>query len=138
MKKIFSLNSILILLALSSCDYYYGYDLSITNATESDLLVKAFRINENDEYDTFFDEFIAPNNTLQFDILQRGGNCAKDCPVAPLDQDYFTEDWSLDSIVVIKDGVSISDYINKISHWEFRSENQLGIYEITLFDADFE
>ena len=121
-----------------SCDYYYGYDLSITNATGSDIQVKAFRLNANDSYEIFFDESIASNSTFQFDILQQGGNCGRDCPVYPLEQDYFTEDWSLDSLVVIKEGLAISSYINTIANWEFRSQNQLGIYEITLFDTDFE
>ena len=131
--------TISLLLTLYSCDYYYGYDLSITNSTNSDLQIKALRLNDNDEYEAFFDEYISPNSYLQFDILQRGGNCSKDCPVSPLsDQDFFTEDWSLDSLVVIKDGIGISGYINTISNWTFRSEPQLGIYEITLFNSDFE
>ncbi|WP_299112208.1 hypothetical protein [uncultured Winogradskyella sp.] len=129
---------LLILLSFCSCDYYYSYDLSITNATESDLQVKAYRLNEDNELETFFDKLIPPNSSLQFDILQRGGNCSKDCPVNPLNQDYFTEDWSLDSLVVIKDNIGISEYVNTISNWEFRSEPQVGIYEITLFNSDFE
>ncbi|MEO1030126.1 MAG: hypothetical protein AAFX55_01915 [Bacteroidota bacterium] len=137
MKKIDVLYILVVPFTLLSCDYYYDYDLYIENRSEHDLIVRTFKLNSNNDYEVIDETLVIPEQNLRIAELG-GGSCAKDCPVNALNLDFFSDHWSLDRIEVIKDGVVMDDYINTTSNWMFRSENQLGIYEIILFDVDFE
>ncbi|WP_353776933.1 hypothetical protein [Winogradskyella sp. 3972H.M.0a.05] len=140
--KIFALRNTIIclltLIALTSCDYYYGYNLNVTNATDDDLLVQVYRLNEEEDYELIEEVLILPELKSEI-VYLGGGNCGKCCPVDPFSYDFFSEHWRIDSLSVLKNSIPIDyEYINKISNWDFSTECQTGIYEIEILNSDFE